>query len=68
MVDAAAHCGTGGAAAWLDMTMWRDNYDEQRWREVLAATVQEEALGERLKEATRKGLPWGSKELRRGWR
>ena len=39
------------------MTVWREYYDEQRWREALASTVREEWLGERLKEATRKGLP-----------
>lgn len=43
----------------LDLTPWRDRYNPERWGQVLSTGVDEEALGERLHEATRLGRPLG---------
>jgi putative transposase len=44
----------------LDLTAWRERYTPERWAEVLRSGVDEEALGERLHEATRLGRPLGA--------
>jgi len=44
---------------WMDMSAWRLEYSASRWREVLELGVDDEALRERLREATRAGRPFG---------
>jgi len=41
------------------MSAWRSEYSASRWREVLELGVDDEALRERLREATRTGRPFG---------
>jgi len=57
--SAAAHCGLAGAGALLELAEWRREFDEVRWPEVLRASVAEEALAQRLQEASRRGRPLG---------
>lgn len=47
----------------LDLSPWQDAYTASRWHEVLDSSVAEEALGERLREATVRGRPVGSPEF-----
>jgi hypothetical protein len=42
------------------MDDWRRNFTAERWREVLRVGVAEEALEDRIREATRRGCPLGS--------
>jgi putative transposase len=44
---------------------WAAMYSPGRWREVLQTSIADECLAERLREATRRGLPFGSDEFRR---
>jgi putative transposase len=43
----------------LDLACWRAEYDWPRWSEVLRTSVDEEAFGRRLQEASRRGRPLG---------
>ncbi len=63
--SAAAHCDANDAADVLDMEGWEQAYGPRRWRKVLESSVGEEALAERLREATRRGVPYGGHALRR---
>ena len=47
----------------LEMAAWRDCYTGTRWREALRHGVDEEALQDRLRVATRTGRPLGSQEF-----
>jgi putative transposase len=49
----------------LSLTEWAARYSAEQWREVLDTSVADEALTRRLREATRRGLPFGSNEFRR---
>lgn len=51
---------SGDASEFLDLTQWRRSYSPERWREILATGVEEEAELERIREATRTGRPLGS--------
>ena len=57
---AAAHCREDALEGRLDVGEWRQRYTGERWREVLRTGVREEAMGERIREATRRGCPLGS--------
>ena len=58
--SAAAHLRGRDALGFLDLAPWRLQYTEARWAKVLQTSVDDEALGERLHEATRLGRPLGS--------
>jgi len=57
---AAAHCREDALEGRLDLEEWRRQFDGARWREALRIGVQEEAMAERIREATRRGCPLGS--------
>jgi putative transposase len=57
---AAAHCLGDPLEGRLDLEEWRRHYTGERWREVLRTGVGDEALEERIREATRRGYPLGS--------
>jgi len=57
--SARAHLGEVDAGRWLDLSMWRQEYSPEQWRDVLRTTVAEEAEAERIREATRTGRPLG---------
>ncbi|MFN0170447.1 MAG: hypothetical protein ACKV22_28845 [Bryobacteraceae bacterium] len=63
--SAAVHCGSGNNLVALELAAWRKWYDAERWRQVLATSVVEEAISERIREATARGLPLGGEALRR---
>ncbi|HYL72713.1 MAG TPA: transposase [Bryobacteraceae bacterium] len=44
----------------IDIAHWREYYTPERWRETLRIGVEEEALGERIRQATMTGRPFGS--------
>jgi putative transposase len=56
--SAAVHLN-GGEEDLLDLAAWEKDYTKDRWREVLTTGVDEEALGERLREASVRGRPLG---------
>ena len=60
--SAPAHVA-GASDPILDTELWRQNYNPQRWREVLRMGLDEEAMQERLRLATRTGRPFGSNEF-----
>ncbi len=47
----------------LDLAPWRERYDWPRWREALRSSVEEEAFGQRLQEAGRRGRPFGDPQF-----
>lgn len=53
----------GDESGFLAMRAWRAVYDWPRWREALETSVDEEAFGQRLQEASRRGRPLGSEEF-----
>jgi putative transposase len=57
---ARAHCEEKAMQGRLDLLEWQRWYSGERWRQVLRLGVEEEALEERIREATRRGLPLGS--------
>ena len=57
--SARAHC-LGDAEPRLELADWRKSYDPDRWRRRLSSGLQDEALRERIREATRAGVPLGS--------
>lgn len=62
--SAAAHLtGMPDPKGLLDLGPWAQEYTPERWRMVLASSVAEEALAERLREATLRGRPLGSEEF-----
>jgi putative transposase len=58
--SAAAHLTGHDRDALLDLAGWRREYDPQRWKRVLETSVDEEALGQRIHEASRRGRALGS--------
>jgi putative transposase len=48
---------------WLELRQWREQYTAVRWREALRDGIEEEALRERLRVATRTGRPFGSENF-----
>jgi putative transposase len=61
--SAAAHTSGEDPAHILNLGAWRKQYTGERWREVLRTSVSEEALTERLREATVRRRPFGSEEF-----
>ena len=58
--SALAHCREDELDGRLDLADWRTRYDGERWRAALRVGVEQEAWEERIREATRRGLPLGS--------
>ncbi len=52
-----------GAAGMVDLTPWRAKYDWPRWQEALRTSIDEEAFGLRLQEASRRGRPLGDEQF-----
>ena len=48
---------------WIDLTPWREKYDWPRWQEALRIGVDEEAFGQRLQDASRRGRPLGDEQF-----
>jgi len=61
--SAEAHLTGYDAARLVSMEAWRKQYTVERWREVLRTSFAEEALAERLREATARGRPFGAEEF-----
>ena len=57
---AAAHCQADGWDGRLELDEWRRYYTGERWREVLRIGLQDQALEERIRDATRRGYPLGN--------
>jgi len=53
----------GTESGLIEMAAWRAEYDWLRWRAVLETSVDEEAFGRRLQEASRRGRPLGGAEF-----
>jgi putative transposase len=54
---------SGDASGFLDLTQWQRCYSPERWRDILATGIGEEAELERIREATRTGRPLGSPDF-----
>ncbi len=52
-----------GTANFIDLSPWQARYDWPRWREALRRSIDEEAFGQRLREAGRRGRPLGDDEF-----
>jgi hypothetical protein len=50
-------------SGFLDLAQWRQRYSPERWRDILATGVGEEAELERIREATRTGRLFGSPDF-----
>lgn len=57
---ASAHLREDPLDGRIELNEWRRHYSGERWREALRVGVEEEALEERIREATRRGCPLGS--------
>ena len=57
--SAPVRLGIGVDRGLVEWEPWRAEYTADRWREVLATSVDEEAFGRRLQEASRRGRPFG---------
>jgi len=61
--SARTHISGQYDVGWLDTTRWRQDYTSTRWREALRVGINEEALAERIRAATRSGRPFGSEQF-----
>ena len=61
--SAAAHLAGRDPAGIVDLTAWSAQWNARTWREVLRCGVEDAALLERIREATRTGRPCGSEEF-----
>ena len=64
--SAAAHtqpAADDDARLMLDLRAWQARYDARRWAEVLRTSIVDEASLERIREATLRGRPLGSKSF-----
>ena len=61
--SARAHITGRDQTAFVDMHYWRECYTGRRWREALRSGLDDEAIQERLRQATRTGRPFGSVEF-----
>ncbi len=61
--SAEAHLSGRDLSGLLDMKPWRQRYTKERWAEALRVGVEEEALGERIHQASRLGRPLGSDQF-----
>lgn len=55
-----------GTAGLVDLTPWQERYDWPRWQEALRSSIDEEAFGQRLQEASRRGRPLGDEQFVEG--
>ena len=60
--SAAAHCGSGAPAAFLEMERWRKRWTVAEWAEYLAAAESASDLA-RVRQYTHTGRPLGSQEF-----
>ena len=51
------------SASFIDLAYWRAEYSRDRWKQALQTSVDEEAFGQRLQEASRHGRPLGNDEF-----
>lgn len=58
--SAAVHVRGWDDSGFIDLAAWREQYTCERWQEALQLGVDEEALQERIRRATRTGRPLGS--------
>ena len=63
--SAAERLGDVAAArpGFLDAVASRERFSAEQWRQVLATSLDEEAFGRRLREASRRGRPLGDEEF-----
>ena len=61
--SAKAHTSGEDRTRMVNLDDWRRQYTGERWREVLRTSVSEEALMERLREASVRGRPLGSEDF-----
>ncbi len=61
--SARAHLQERNSDNLLDLAAWCEQYTSERWRQVLATSIFEEALLERLREATVRARPAGTGEF-----
>jgi putative transposase len=61
--SAAAHLRGYDPGGLVDLSRWAAEYDPARWRTVLESSIVEEALAERLRQATVSGRPFGSEDF-----
>jgi putative transposase len=61
--SARVHLGLDSGGGLVDLAAWRAQYDQRRWKEVLETSVEDQAFGQRLQEASRRGRPLGGKEF-----
>lgn len=47
----------------IDLSAWRLEYNWPRWKEALETSIDEEAFGRRLQEASRRGRPLGDEQF-----
>ena len=57
---AAAHIREDALDGRLELDEWRRHYSGERWGEALRIGVEDEAMEERIREATQRGCPLGS--------
>lgn len=60
--SAPAHC-LGAGESRLEMAEWRKVYDADGWRRHLSGGMEDTALEDRIREATRTGVPFGSDQF-----
>lgn len=61
--SAKAHADLSTADVLIQTRLWREEYDPGRWRDVLRSSVEEEAMAERIRDASRRGRPLGSQQF-----
>lgn len=61
--SAQAHLQGADPSGLLNFDRWKQLYSPSQWREVLEASIADEAFSRRLREATRTGRPSGSPEF-----
>jgi putative transposase len=61
--SARAHAGLTPAPEWLDHRAWAERYPAPKWREILGLGFRFSGDLDRLREATRTGRPFGSKDF-----
>ena len=59
----SARLRLAGVAGVVDLMPWRAKYDWPRWQEALRSSIDEEAFGQRLQEASRRGRPLGDEQF-----
>ncbi|MBE0656086.1 MAG: transposase [Bryobacteraceae bacterium] len=60
--SASVHVRGRDESGRIEMQPWAGWYSPERWKEVLAVGLEEEGWRDRLREATRRGLPFGASQ------